>query len=92
MIVVRPIDPKQFRWMVEEAFATKELVRGFDRLRGTSLTTQRLSPIEVMVDEATGHDIQKQEHDLRLFVEFVREFIYDRLVPLITISIYPHFA
>lgn len=70
------IDPDLFRWMVEEAYANKELVREFDRLWGTNLMAKG-SPIELMVDQGTG----RLEHDLKLFIEFVREYIYDRLVP-----------
>lgn len=91
-MIKAPLDPELFRWMAEEAFATKEMVREFDRLWGTNLIALRLSPIEVMVDEATGHEAQKMEHDLNLFLEFVKKCIYDPLVHPITISVYPHFA
>ena len=52
----------------------KELVREFDRLNGANLSMMG-SPIDLMVDEATG----KQKDDLRKFVDFVYEFIWLRV-------------
>lgn len=80
-LVTIPFIPEIFQWMVEESFANKELVRNFDRLWGTNLMT-RGSPIDIMVDQSTG----RLEHDLRLFIEFVRECIYDKLVPQIGVQ------
>jgi len=57
----------------QAAFENKELLREFDRLYGTSFL--RGQPIELAVDRATG----KREEDLLKFVEFFREYIWDRL-------------
>jgi len=59
-----------------EAAGNQELVKEFDRLRGTNLQFQG-SSIERMIDEATG----RVEHDLALFVEFVYECVWLRLPP-----------
>jgi hypothetical protein len=64
-----------FSACMREAIGTPELVANFDRLYGASLTTPR-SPIERMVDKATG----KTEDDMRAFVEFVHDCIYLRLL------------
>lgn len=63
-----------FMACLREAIETPELVANFDRLYGASLTAKR-SPIEEMVDAATG----KQEDDMRAFVGFVHEGVYLRL-------------
>lgn len=59
-----------------EVASNEEIVKEFDRLRGTNLQFQG-SNIERMIDEATG----RIEHDLALFVEFVYECIWIRLPP-----------
>ena len=51
-----------------------ELVKEFDRLKGTNLS-QTGSPIEIMIDESTG----RLKHDFNEFVEFVRDVIYERV-------------
>jgi len=51
-----------------------ELVKEFDRLKGTNLS-QNGTPIELMIDESTG----RLEHDFNEFVEFVRDVIYERV-------------
>lgn len=58
-----------------ESIKNKELVKEFDRLRGTNLS-QIGSPIDLIIDKSTG----RLEHDFNLFVEFVRECIYERLL------------
>ncbi len=91
-MIITPLDPDLFRWMVEEAWAEKGMVQEFDRLWGTNLAAPaRRTPIEIMVDEATGHSKKKLEHDYKLFLEFVEEYIYDRLVPR-CIRIYPGYV
>lgn len=52
-----------------EALKTPELVKEFDRLRGTSLQSRGLNE---MIDIATG----KRDKDLELFVEFFLEVIW----------------
>lgn len=66
-------DPAFLRCLLE-AIDTPELVQNFDRLYDATLTA-RTSPIERMVDEATG----KRDDDMRAFVEFVHDSIYMRL-------------
>lgn len=54
---------------------TPGFVAEFDRLHGSTLASgDRLNRA---IDEATG----KREEDLRAFVAFVREVVWDRLVP-----------
>lgn len=68
-----PLDPF-FIECVRHASANKELVQQFDRLRGTNL--MRIGkPIELAVDAATG----KLDDDIRQFLQFVREFVYERI-------------
>lgn len=54
-----------------ECAGNKELVKEFDRLNNSNLSLKG-SPINIMVDEATG----KQKEDLRMFVDFCYEFIW----------------
>lgn len=68
-----PLDPFFFECL-KRAAANRELVEQFDRLRGTNLSLKG-SPIERMIDSATG----KLDDDLGKFVDFVREYIYERL-------------
>ena len=58
---------------VRHAIATPDLVKEFDRLRGTDLSG-RASPIAQMIDQATG----KADHDVRLFLEFIWDVIFCR--------------
>jgi len=53
------------------ALANEELVRQFDRLTGSNLQGQG-TPIDRMIDQATG----RNEKDMEAFIEFVKEFIY----------------
>lgn len=55
------------------AINTPELVKGFDRLRGTNLS-QVGSELELAIDESSG----RLEHDFNEFVEFVRDVIYEK--------------
>ena len=64
------IDPA-FLACLSEAINTPELVQQHDRLYGSTLIA-RASPLERMVDKATG----KAEADMRAFVEFVHRCIY----------------
>lgn len=56
------------------AFNKPELVKEFDRLKGTNLS-QVGHPLDLMIDESTG----RLEHDFNEFVEFVRDVIYERV-------------
>ena len=62
-----------FEEVVQECLATPELVREFDRLRGTSLSA---TGINAAVDQATG----KRAEDLRKFFAFVKEYVWVRLL------------
>lgn len=64
------IDPA-FLACLGEAINTPELVRQHDRLYGSTLMS-RVTPIERMVDKATG----KADDDMKAFVEFVHRYIY----------------
>ena len=62
-------------WLcVLAAINEPELVKEFDRLRGTNLSLAG-KPIELLIDESTG----RMEHDFEEFVEFVRDCIYERV-------------
>lgn len=58
--------------VVMECFDNAEFVHHFNRLMGCSVA---VGGITGAVDEATG----KRGDDLRKFVEFVREYIWERL-------------
>ncbi|WP_322997158.1 hypothetical protein [Castellaniella sp.] len=64
------IDPA-FIACLNEAINTPELIRQHDRLYGSTLMS-RATPIERMVDKATGKTVD----DMRAFVEFVHRCIY----------------
>jgi len=57
---------------LRESVMTPGMLENFDRLYGASLATNR-APIERMIDEATG----KAADDMRAFVRFVKDFVYD---------------
>jgi hypothetical protein len=59
---------------VHAAAENPELIREFDRLYGTNLSL-RGSPIEIMIDEASG----KLNSDLQQFCEFVWDCVFIRL-------------
>lgn len=63
-----------FRECVLECAKNMELVKSFDRLKGTNLS-QRGSQIELMVDQATGR-YKKEAID---FINFVYEVVWIRL-------------
>lgn len=56
--------------------AHAEFVAEFDHLMGCNLSLKGL-PIELMIDEACG----RLDHDLALFVAFVKDVVWDRLPP-----------
>lgn len=56
------------------------LVEQFDRLRGTHLLPfLNRSPIDVMIDEATGNE--PSDEDMALWMDFVWDCIWTRLPP-----------
>lgn len=54
-----------------ECAKNKELVKEFDRLNNSNLSFAG-SPINILVDEATG----KQKDDLRDFIDFCYEYVW----------------
>jgi hypothetical protein len=54
-----------------ECAGNKELIKEFDRLTNSNLSFTG-SPIELMVDVATG----KQKEDIKKFIAFCYEFIW----------------
>ena len=62
-------------WLcVVAAINEPELVKEFDRLKGTNLS-QVGTPFELLIDAHTG----PLEHDFNEFVEFVRDCIWERV-------------
>jgi hypothetical protein len=66
-------DGLRFMTCVGAALGNMDLLREFDRLKGTTLVSRR-APIEVMVDQATG----KQDADIQAFLRFVWNDIFTR--------------
>lgn len=60
-----------FEKCLMECAANQELIKQFDRLRGTNLQMKG-APVELMVDEASG----RLADDVGKFVSFVFECIY----------------
>ena len=59
---------------------TPELVKEFDRLYGTHLSTMgKRSPLEAMIDESSGRDAEA----MTKFVAFVAAYIY---LPLLAVE------
>ncbi len=73
---VRP-DGLSFLVCVQQASECMELMRQFDRLYGATLVS-RSSPIEKMVDKATG----KQADDIQAFLRFVWNCIFLTVPPI----------
>ena len=67
-----------FQEVVIECIRTPGFVNAFNRLTGSKLGIDTRTPIEKMIDEATGY-IDPQTEDLRKFVAFVFEVIWLRL-------------
>ncbi len=58
----------------KQCLEDKDLVANFDRLRGTNLSGKG-SLIERQIDVASG----RQENDLKLFAQFIVEFVMKRI-------------
>jgi hypothetical protein len=65
-----------FQQTLMHCAANKDLIENFDRLRGTNLS-RRGSPLALAIDDSTG----RTDADLKLFVDFVRTYVY---MPLLT--------
>lgn len=81
---LHPSEEAAFREMVQTAFGNRELVAQFNRLHGTNLgATDSRTPMERAIDEATGHDPERQpeaQEDMLSFVQFCREYIWQPLM------------
>lgn len=72
----------QFKECVMESLGNQEFVKGFNRLTGSSLCLPSAqSPIEALIDEATGYADAKQEENVQKFLAFVYEVVWIRLPP-----------
>jgi hypothetical protein len=70
-----------FEDCVKACLSNEDLVAEFDRLFSTNLSTvEARTPIEIMVDKATGHD-EKRRLEVKKFVAFVYEAVWIRLDP-----------
>jgi len=63
-----------FRACLVEAVREPGLVAEYDRVRGTNLSL-RGSALELAVDKASG----RLDEEVAGFVEFVREWVYERI-------------
>lgn len=63
-----------FEQVVAECLDNRELVAEFDRLNHTNIS-RRGTPLELQIDDASG----KTEDDVRKFIEFVMECVWNRL-------------
>jgi len=62
---------------IREALNQPELLEQFDRLNETHLSKRR-SPLEQMIDEATGYP-GFSEKEMRHFFDFVRDYVWKPL-------------
>jgi hypothetical protein len=70
-------DGLTFKFCLENSWSQKDFVLEFDRLYKTSLI-MKVSPIERMIDEATG----KLNNDFKEFMKFVWNHVFLTLPPL----------
>lgn len=71
-----PLARVTFADCIRACLDSPELLEHLDRLRGTNLS-RRGSPLELAVDDATG----RTGADLAVFLDFVKDCIWDRLPP-----------
>ena len=68
---------------LREAVNNAELVSNYNRLTGEHLgESAKRSPIERLVDQATGHNKAIQDEEMqamRKFADFVKDVVWDRL-------------
>lgn len=73
-----------FEECLMECASQPELVQQFNRLTGSNLGEKR-SPIDIMVDNATGYEnivAAQQNEQCARFVEFVYNCVWLRLAPV----------
>lgn len=63
-----------FDQCVRECFADRELLREFDRLKGTNLSLKG-NGLEILIDKSSG----RWEHDAEEFVAFVKDCVWCRI-------------
>ena len=68
-----------FEDVVMECWRNKDLMREYRRLHNSKIGLDTRTPIERMVDEATGHIPGPSTEEAFAFFDFVREFVWDRL-------------
>jgi hypothetical protein len=74
-------NPLTFKKVVVECLSHDDLIKQFNRLRGTKVGIDNRAPIVRMIDEATGFkpttmDERYKHDELRLFLEFVFDAIW----------------
>lgn len=79
-----PLENKMtFADCLKECISTPGFVENFNRLTGRQLgEALKRTPIERMIDECSGYDktvAEKQEDDIRAFLEFCYECVWIRL-------------
>lgn len=87
--VCSPLEISALVCMVRKALNEPEFVEGFERMSGLRFLFPR-SPIEAMIDQATGHDQVLSEHNERTMAAFIAtvwETVYRRLPAQVTASI-----
>jgi hypothetical protein len=73
-----------FEDCVKECFMTPDFVKQFNRLTGCKLLEDNRTPIDRMIDSATGYDKEidaQQREYFRRFLSFVFEFVWLRIIP-----------
>lgn len=68
----------RFSAVVNMCLDEEEFIQQFERLSGIHRPPSRKSPIEVMVDEATGFNQSQWQKFFEGFIQFVYEFVWLR--------------
>ncbi|ENF7816108.1 hypothetical protein ABR157_001869 [Enterobacter soli] len=68
----------RFMAVLDKCLEEEELILQFERLYGVNRPPKRLSPIEMMVDKATGFADEQWERFFESFIPFVYEIIWLR--------------
>jgi hypothetical protein len=63
--------PLTFEEVVNECYANDEFVKEYNRLTQSQIKSRK-SPLEEMIDEATG----RNSEEIKRFIEFVDEFVW----------------
>ena len=80
-----------FLFVLNESLQTPGMVENFNRLWGCKLGVRSAkTPIDAMIDKATGYDKVREAEDLadmRKFAEFVRMSVWNTLPPAVRAEI-----